>query len=118
MLARHAKRQRAIQHDACVDAKAVYDGVTADCPKSPADKPLFLHALAMREYLGAGWVNRLWWLDTQAMLADGMTKGSVDREALVAVCQKGVWNVVGQAPQCKSLTDTEETTTCTKSGQQ
>merc|ERR1712185_261303 len=29
MLARHAKRQRAIQHDACVDAKAVFDGITA-----------------------------------------------------------------------------------------
>ena len=49
MLKRHAQRQRAIEHDACVDAKAVFDGITAECPKSPADKPLFLHALAMRE---------------------------------------------------------------------
>ena len=122
VLARHAKRQRSIQHCACVDAKAVYDGVTADCPKSPADKRLFLHALAMRGYVEAGWVDRLWWLDTQAMLADGMTKGSVDREALVSVCHRGVWKIVGQAPQCKSLRDTEEptevTATSTKSGQQ
>ena len=76
----------------------------------------------MRESLEAGWVDRLWWLDTQTMLADGMTKGSADREALVAVCQEGVWNVVGQAPQCKSLKESEETTEATttsgKSGQQ
>ena len=38
MLKRHAQRQRAIEHDACVDAKAVFDGITAECPKSPADK--------------------------------------------------------------------------------
>ena len=53
-----------------------------------------------------------------AMLADGMTKGSVDREALVTVCQQGVWRIVGQAPLHKSVKDTEETTTSTKSGQQ
>ena len=59
----------------------------------------------MREYLEAGWVDRLWWIDTQAMLADGMTKGSVDREALITVCQQGLWHVLGAAPQCKRLRD-------------
>ena len=108
MLKRHAKSQRAFEHDACVDAKAVLDGITAECPKSPADKPLFLHALAMRENLEAGWLDRLWWLDTLAMLADGMTKGSVDRESLVVVCQQGIWRSIGQAPQCKSLRDAGE----------
>ena len=61
---------------------AVFDGITATQPRTPADKPLFLHALAMREYLEAGWVDRLYWFDTLAMLADGLTKGAVDREAL------------------------------------
>ena len=105
LLARHAGRQRSIEHDACVDAKAVFDGITAQCPRTPADKPLFLHALAMREYLEAGWVDRLWWLDTLAMLADGMTKGSVDREALIKVCQQGLWEILGAAPHCKRLSD-------------
>ena len=73
LLARHVGRQRPIGHDACVDAKAVFDGITAQCPRTLADKPLFLHVLAMREYLEAGWVDRLWWIDTLAMLADGMT---------------------------------------------
>ena len=108
LLARHAGRQRSIEHDACVDAKAVFDGITAQCPRTPADKPLFLHALAMREYLEAGWVDRLWWLDTLARLADGMTKGSIDREALIIVCQQGLWKILGAAPQCKRLRHASE----------
>ena len=42
------------------------------------------------------------------MLADGMTKGSVDREALVAVCKHVIWKIVGQVPPCKSLKDAGE----------
>ena len=77
--------------------------MTAEQPKTPAEKPLFLHALAMREYLESGHVDRLWWFDTLAMLADGMTKGSVEREALIAVCQLGVWKIVGLQPIFKQL---------------
>ena len=42
---------------------------------------------------------------TEAMLADGMTKGSVDRDALIRVCLDGIWKVVGQQPQSKQLRD-------------
>lgn len=43
----------------------------------------------MRWYFDAGHVDRLWWTGTLAMLADGVAKGSVDREALIQVCEKG-----------------------------
>ena len=79
LLKRHQKGLRLVPHDAGIDAKAVYDGITATQPRTPADKPLFLHALAMREYPQAGWVDKLYWFDTLAMLADGLTKGAVDR---------------------------------------
>ena len=59
----------------------------------------------MREYLESGHVDLVWWLDTLAMLADGMTKGSVDREALIRVCLDGIWKVVGQQPLSKQLRD-------------
>ena len=111
LLERHSQGRRCIEHDAIVDAKAVWDGVTAECPKTPADKPLFLHALAMREYLESGWVDRLWWADTQAMLADGVTKGSVEREALIAVCERGIWAIVGEAPVYKQLRNTDSAST-------
>ena len=105
LLQRHQQGLRSIQHDAGIDAKAVFDGITATQPRTPADKPLFLHALAMREYLEAGWVDRLYWFDTLAMLADGLTKGALDREALVLVCERGLWRVTGQAPEYKRLLD-------------
>ena len=38
---------------------------------------------------------------TLQMLADGLTTGCVDREALVASCEQGVWQVTGQARQFK-----------------
>ena len=103
LLDRHAECRRAVEHDAAVDAKAVFDGVAVEQPKTPADKTLFLHALAMREYLESGHVDRLWWFDTLARLADGMTKGSVEREALIKVCQLGIWQIVGLQPVYKQL---------------
>ena len=111
LLERHTQGRRCMEHDAIVDAKAVFDGVTAECPKTPADKPLFIHALAMREYLESGWVDRLWWADPLSMLADGMTKGSVDREALIAVCERGVWIIVGEKLMYKQLRGTESAST-------
>ena len=34
-----ARKKREIEHDAGVDARAVFDGITAECPKTPADTP-------------------------------------------------------------------------------
>ena len=108
----HQERQDechiSVWHEVAVDAKAVFDGVTAEQPKTPAEKPLFLHALAVREHLEAGHLSRLWWFDTRAMLPDGFTKGSVDREALVSVCEQGVWRIVGDTPVCKRRKDEDK----------
>ena len=106
MIERQAMGRRAIEHDAGVDARAVFEGVLAETPKTPTEKSLFMHALAMREYMESGYIDRLWWFDTMAMLADGMTKGSVDRQALVQVCQQGTWAITGQTPVFKRLRDT------------
>ena len=59
----------------------------------------------MREYLEAGWFDRLYWFDTLAMLADGLTNGAVDREAIVLVCERGLWRVTGQVLEHKRLCD-------------
>ena len=49
LLQRHAECPRVVEHDEAVDAKAVFVGVTAEQPKTAAEEPVFLHALAMRE---------------------------------------------------------------------
>ena len=70
--------QHMISVEAVVDARAVYDAVTADVVKTPDDKHMLLHALKLREWLDRGAVRALWWCDALDMIADGMTKGSID----------------------------------------
>ena len=93
----------AIPMDVGCDAKAVYDSVTATTLKTPDDKHLLLHARAMREFMEMGPVDRLYWFDTEDMLPDGLTKGSIDRAALVSVCEHGVWAIRHAEPISTSL---------------
>ena len=97
-LQRRARGLSVLKQDAVIDAKSVLDSVIGDPVKTPNDKQLLLHALAFREHLEDGSVDRLYWFDTRAMLADGMNKCSVDREALVTACERGEWHLVGDEP--------------------
>ena len=54
---------------------------------------MLLHLLKFREWLDLGIVRALWWCDTEDMIADAMTKGSVDRDAVLKLCNEGVWTV-------------------------
>ena len=64
------------------DAKSVYAAVSARHVKQPADKSLWIHVQYLRELLDDHTVDTIRWIDTQDMASDGLTKGSVDREAL------------------------------------
>ena len=86
--------------DAGVDAKSVFDSVAAETVRTPADRHLLLHALAVREFLDDGRLRRLYWLDTFDMMADGLTKGAVDRAALIAATSRGEWHLTGDQPVC------------------
>ena len=92
--------------DGGIDAKAVLDSVTAEHVKAPADSHLLLHALAVREFLDSKRLRRLYWLDTVDMLADGLTKGAVDRAALIRASGEGTWQLVGDVPVCWPALDT------------
>ena len=74
-----------------LDAKAVFDSVTASNVKTPADKILLLHALALRNQLELGQVGTLNWIDTRDMVADGLNKGCIDRTAIRDFFQHGKW---------------------------
>lgn len=60
----------------------MYAAATATFVKIPAEKSLLAHVQYLRELLDNGVLEALWWLDTRDMLADGLTKGAVDRTAL------------------------------------
>jgi len=65
-----------------VDAMSVYAAVTATFIKTPAEKSLLCHIQFIRELLDRGVYQAMCWLDTRDMLADGLTKGCVDRSLL------------------------------------
>ena len=65
-----------------LDAKSVYAAVTATFIKQPAEKSLLSHIQYLRELLDKDIIQGLIWLDTRDMGADGLTKGSVSRDAL------------------------------------
>ena len=61
---------------------SVYAAVTASNIRAPAEKSLLSHVQFVRELLDQGTIRALIWLDTRDMVADGMTKGAVDRAAI------------------------------------
>ena len=50
----------------------------------------------IRELLDTKVLEALVWLDTRDMVADGLTKGSVDHDALHA-CMNGIWLLLHSA---------------------
>ena len=65
-----------------IDAYSVFAAVTATFTKMPADNGQLVHLHFIRELLDNGVLKAIVWLDTRDMLADGMTKGAVERDAL------------------------------------
>ena len=78
--------QHMISVEGVVDARAAYDAVTADVVRTPDDKRMLLHALKLREWLDRGAARALWLCDTLDMIADGMTKGRIDRDDILKLC--------------------------------
>ena len=71
---------------------SVFAAVTATFVKIPAEKSLLSHVQYLRELLDTKVLEALIWIDTRDMIADGMTKGAVDREA-IHQCMRGVWQL-------------------------
>ena len=65
-----------------VDAMSIFAAITATQIKIPADSSLLSHLQYLRELLDHQVLNAFWWVDTRDMLADGLTKGAIDRAAL------------------------------------
>ena len=62
-----------------------------------------LHARALRELLEGGTVDILYWFDTEDMMPDGMTKGSIDRRPLIALGYDATWAISHDNPVHKTL---------------
>ena len=75
-----------------IDAKSVFDAIKSDSDYS-ADTSMVFHVKALRHQYHTGQIAALVWLDIRDMLADGLTKGKIDRTALNIALNTGVWTV-------------------------
>ena len=75
-----------------VDALSVFAAVTATFLKIPAEKSLLSHVQYLREILEIKVMEAILWIDTRDMIADGLTKGAVDRVALHGA-MAGTWTI-------------------------
>ena len=66
-----------------IDAMGLLSSVAAVKPRAPAEKSLYPHLLWLRDLLIKQILNSISWTDTRDMGADGLTKGSIDRTALL-----------------------------------
>ena len=85
--------QLSIPIEAVVDAKSVFDAVSAIDPKIPLEESLIAVLMAIREQFAQGLARRLWWCQTEDMLADALTKGAIAREPLLVALATGMWKL-------------------------
>ena len=71
--------------EALTDSYSIFSYLVAAHLKLPAEKSTYYHLAFLREKLVCGLISSYNWTDTRDMVADGLTKGSVDRSALSAV---------------------------------
>ena len=71
------------------DCRSIFSAVSSEHIRTPTEKSTLFHAQWIRQLIDCH-VLILVWLDTRDMICDGLTKGSVDREALQKAMQ-GHW---------------------------
>ena len=90
-----------------IDAESVYKSIASKDFKVPTENALLRHISWIREFLDLGILSYVQLCDTRDMTADGLTKGSIDRQLLLEV-MLGIQNykhdVKSFAPFRSSLT--------------
>jgi hypothetical protein len=78
----HLTGQYACPLIVAIDAYSIFSAIAMDHLKIPAEKSLLVQLQWLKEQLLTKKLKALVWLDTRDMCSDGLTKGSIDREAL------------------------------------
>ena len=74
-----------------LDARSVFESIIARTDKPPTEASLIVILLSIKEQCRLGLVRTLWWVDTEDMVADALTKGVVLREAILKLMSTGTW---------------------------
>ena len=65
-----------------IGAMSVFAAATASFIKIPIDNGMLSHVQYLRELLDSRGLTAICWTDTRDMVADGATKGSIDRRQM------------------------------------
>ncbi len=77
--------------EACTDARSLFDALKSEDSRTPTEVSMLYDLAALRESLVTKRIHRLWWIDTRDMIADGLTKGVIAREPMIAFSNSGMW---------------------------
>ena len=70
--------------EALIDAQSVFDALVAPDAGTPLEASLKVHIISIRDRLARGVLRKIGWTDTRDMVADGLNKGGIPRQALQA----------------------------------
>ena len=76
-----------------IDARSVFDSLKAEEIRPPSEISLVMMLCQLKEAMLTHTLRGLHWCDTKDMLADGLNKGAVSREALLEFGRTGVWQL-------------------------
>ena len=96
-----------IEIHAATDAMNLLTSIQAERARTPTEKLMLCQLLWIREICDKQILTALTWLDTRDMTADGHTKGSISRGALISVMQGSLEQEhPGQSRRAKGATTT------------
>ena len=76
--------------DIFVDAKSVTEAISAKEVCTPSEQSLKVHLITIRDRLLRGLLRTISWTDTRDMVADALTKGTIERTMIEDVMKGGL----------------------------
>ena len=83
------KAQLRVPVDVLTDCRSLYDSIVNWDDKKCTETNLFVHVQCLRQDFRSGRCRKFVWVTTRDMVADGLTKGSIGRDALRDLLKHG-----------------------------
>ena len=75
------------------DCKSLFDSLRCEETVIPTEQSLIMLLLQLKESMRSGTIKTIVWADTRDLIADGLTKGSIARAALLAFSMTSLWQL-------------------------
>ena len=75
------------------DCRSLFDSLRCEETAIPTEQSLIMLLLQIKESMRTGTIKSIVWADTRDLIADGLTKGSIARLALLNVSMTSLWKL-------------------------